>query len=339
MTQGIPPTARSFAARLVDHRLALKRWRQRLKDRLPFVRRSVHRRLEGQRDRLAAALRAAPEPADRCAIAAVKAPAGALGPELCLFVTYSPQPRLKRHVVRHVRALQSAGVRVILIVNTPLAPERIEVDPPLRDALAGLYVRENVGFDFAAWAHVWLLLQDRLAGCERLLLANDSLVGPLRNEQLAGILERIRGSGADVVGLTANLEPRLHLQSFFLAFGRRALASPAFARFWRGVRILPAKELVVHAYEAGLTEELAAEGLRCEPLFRLPGAEAAGANDVYFRWPRLIEAGFPFVKASVLEEAWGSRAVRALVPSELLDEYEFANAGGAPRRREGARGR
>src|SRR5512138_202741 len=111
---------RDPVARLVDLRLALKRWRMRLKARLPFVRRSIHRRLEARLDRLVEAFHSAP-PADACRVHPAKPPEGALGPELCLFVTHAPARRLKRHVVRHVDALRAAGAKVVLVVNTPLA--------------------------------------------------------------------------------------------------------------------------------------------------------------------------------------------------------------------------
>lgn len=317
--QGIP------ASPLVSARLALQRWRRRMKARLPWVRRSVHRRLEARYQALLAATWSAP-PAEACSLVAVKAPPGELGPEACLFVTYSPLPRLKRHVVRHVEALRRAGVQVILVVNTPLPPERLELDPAFLDALGGLYVRGNQGFDFGAWAQAWLALRDRLVRCERVLLTNDSIVGPLGDGPFQALLDRIRRSTADVLGLTENAEVRYHLQSFFLVFQRGALASAELERFWRGVRNLPAKELVVDLYEAQLTGLLAAAGLRCEPLFRLPGSGPAGANEAYLRWEDLVESGCPFVKASVLEGAWGSAAIERIVPREIRDGYEFANA-------------
>lgn len=324
------PPPRPFAARWIDYRLTLLRWRRRLKDRLPWVRRRVHRRLSARFERFAEAFLLPPPPADACPIHVAKAPASALGPEVCLFVTYAPLPRLKRHVLRHVEALRAAGVQVILVVNTPLPPERLELEPEFLGRLEGLYVRGNLGFDFAAWGHAWRLLAERLVGCERLILTNDSIVGPLRAGQLSDLLARVRASSADVIGLTGNPAPRYHLQSFFLVFQRRVLASPAFDAFWRGVRILPSKGVIVDLYETWLTAWLTRAGFACEALYQL-GRDAPGENDAYFRWPELLEQGCPFVKASVLEECWASRTVKQLVPPEILDEYEFANRAGPGR--------
>lgn len=304
---------------------------------MPYVRRSVFRRTKARLERVIDALLASPPPASACGLVTVKTPTGDLGPDVCLFVTYSPLPRLKRHVVRHVDALLAGGVKVILIVNTPLAAGELELDPGLCDRLAGLYVRANEGFDFGAWAHVYLLLKDRITSCQRLLLTNDSIVGPLGGVGLANVLERIRRSDADVVGLTDNADPEYHLQSFFLAFQRRALSSPEFTGFWQAVLNLPTKDLVVAVYETRLTSRLSKAGLRCASLFQLEGPERVGANDAYYRWHHLVAAGFPFVKASVLEEFWSSRAVKRLVSPVILDEYEFANTRGSRSRSAPAR--
>lgn len=300
-------------------------WRRWLKSKLPVVRRTVHRKLEARHSALLEAIAFETRPADACALVAAKEAAVGLGPELCLFVTYSPQPRLKRHVVRHVGALRAAGVKVILIVNTPLPPDRIEIEPAFRDGLAGLFLRKNEGFDFAAWAHALRRIDGRLGECERLLLTNDSIVGPLRDGELAGVLDRIRASPADLVGLTENAEPRHHLQSFFIAFQRRALASEPFRRFWSEVVSLPSKDAVIALYECFMTERFRRAGLSCAALFRIGGIGSMLSNDTYYRWAELIEDGFPFVKASVLERFWRSRDVKRLVPTEILDDYEFAN--------------
>jgi len=77
---------------------------------------------------------------------------------------------------------------------------------------------------------------------------------------------------------------------------------------------------------ARMTELLAARGLSCEPLYRLPRAGPVEMDDTHFRWTELIAAGFPYVKARVLEEFWGATAMKWLIPAEILDGYEFANS-------------
>jgi hypothetical protein len=55
-----------------------------------------------------------------------------------------------------------------------------------------------------------------------LLLVNDSICGPLTS--MAGLFGRFRAAGNGMLGLTENLAPRPHLQSYFLlARGERAV--------------------------------------------------------------------------------------------------------------------
>src|SRR5262249_42042238 len=77
--------------------------------------------------------------------------------ELALFVTHSRDgTTIRRHVEHYVEALRTEGIDVILIV----ASDSVQTTIPdrLLDMASGVYVRENLGFDFAAWAHIMRIL-------------------------------------------------------------------------------------------------------------------------------------------------------------------------------------
>jgi len=137
------------------------------------------------------------------------------------------------------------------------------------------------------------------------------VIGPLDERAYATLIERLRASDADMVGLTENRTPHRHLQSYFLAFGPRALASHAFHRALLGMHSLPTKELVIDAYETSLTRQLEHTGLRAEALFAPLYDEPRSGDDTTARWRELVEAGFPFVKASLLRDP---RRAAARVP-------------------------
>jgi lipopolysaccharide biosynthesis protein len=302
-----------------------RHWRRLAKSALPYVRRREYAKLDQRYRAMVDALGADLPRADQARITVLDGIAARPGAELALFVSYAPQPRLKRHVVRHIEALLDAGLQVVLVINTPLAPEAIQIDAGLRTRLAGLFVRENMGFDFGAWAHVFGLMRDALAGCERLLLTNDSIVGPLRTGQLPAVLERVRASAADVIGLTEYHAPRQHLQSFFLVFQHRALEDGTLGRFMHEVRNLPNKDLVIDLYETVLTRRLLNAGLRCEALFPSMAGSTFESNDTSERWQELVDKGFPYVKTSMLEKHWDTPRMNRLVPAEIREAYEFAN--------------
>jgi lipopolysaccharide biosynthesis protein len=296
---------------------AFRRVRKAVKAHLPYVRRREYRLLSERHDALVAAFTTEARSATEAQVAVLKVPDPSLAGEVCLFATFASTPELKPHVQAHLQSLAGAGFAVILVANTDLDLRSLRLDPALLDRLAGCIVRENVGFDFAAWGHAYSLGAG-FPQCSRLLLANDSVIGPLGEESFAALIGRLRASAADMVGLTENRTPQRHLQSYFLAFGPRALASAAFRRAFSGMRSLPTKELVIDAYETSLTRRLERDGLRAEALFPPLYDEPRSGDDTTARWRELVDAGLPFVKASLLRDPRQAEAVRAVVPAHLL---------------------
>jgi lipopolysaccharide biosynthesis protein len=296
---------------------AFRRLRKAVKAHLPYVRRREYRLLAERHEALIAAFTTEARAATDAQVAVPKAPEPSLAGEICLFATFAPTPELKPHVRAHVESLARAGFAVVLVANTDLDLRSLRLDPALLDRLSGCIVRENVGFDFGAWAHAYGLGRG-FPQCSRLLLANDSVIGPLDERAYATLMGRLRASDADLVGLTENRTPQRHLQSYFLAFGPRALASQVFRRAFAGMRSLPTKELVIDAYETSLTRQLERAGLRAEALFPPLYDEPRSGDDTTSRWRELLDAGFPFVKASLLRDPRRAEAVRAVVPAHLL---------------------
>jgi hypothetical protein len=132
-------------------------------------------------------------------------------------------------------------------------------------------------------------------------LINDSIMGPLDTEAYRALLTRIRTSTADFIGMTRNPDPRDHLQSYYLVFNQRLIHAPLFDELMRGVMNLPSKQYVIDCDEVWLTHFLESGGFTGESMFpSLSTAASPGRNDTIWNWQRLIELGFPFVKAAVL---------------------------------------
>jgi len=246
--------------------------------------------------------------------------------EIALFVTHSPDGRLKPHVRHYLEALRRHGICPVLIVAADV--EFREADGALLALLDGLYVRQNIGYDFAAWTHV-LRENPGLLGARILYLINDSTVGPLNEEKFVELLRRLRSSKSDVVGLTDSYERGWHIQSYFLALKCTALSSPALAAFIAKVRNLSEKRDVVNAYEARFAPILQAAGLRCEVLF----SASKAYNPSLMDWRALIGSGLPFVKLAALRNSlrgFGSADWRKVLQSEGFD-YRLAEEALAPR--------
>jgi Rhamnan synthesis protein F len=295
---------------------AFRAWRRDAKASMPYVRKREHRILQRKYDELIDALGWTATAATQARLHTLKPLAADTGPEVCFFVSHATQPRLKAHVATHIRHLIRSGVNVVLIVNTDLPPQGIQIDADLLGLLSGVYIRENVGFDFAAWAHLYALCEGK-QHWSRLFLVNDSIVGPLDTAHFDSLMDRVRRSTADVVGLTECQSPLRHVQSFFLVLNFAALQSSVVHTVFSRIVNLPSKSQVIDVYEVRLTQVLTRHGLNCEALFPPLSNDPYSANDTSFRWAELIRAGFPYVKTSIMERFAGSAQLRAVVPSEF----------------------
>jgi hypothetical protein len=126
-------------------------------------------------------------------------------------------------------------------------------------------LRSNRGYDFGAYRDGIRVTTTLLEPNPLLLLANDSVYAPIG--QLASLLNRMDFSSADVWGATDSWQHSWHLQSYFLAFGPRALREKVFETFWADVRNTRSKWSVIRHYEVGLTRRLLDAQLRCAAVF------------------------------------------------------------------------
>ncbi|MDP4001960.1 rhamnan synthesis F family protein [Methylobacterium sp. NEAU K] len=240
-----------------------------------------------------------------------------------LFITHAPEGRIRGHVEPYLRAFAENGTDIVLIIAAD--QHKTAVPEGILDLCASAYLRENKGFDFAAWAHV-LLEDDDLLDSQTLYLANDSLVGPLDSGDFAGLLAKIDACPEAVVGLADNFYYSHHLQSFFLALKKRCVSSYAFNHFIQSVANWPDKNAVITEYELTFSGRMRAAGLGMRSLFSAQNKHMTLVNDprnnrTLFDWENMLGQGFPFVKRSLLGEhaAIGGEAVREAIAARGFD--------------------
>jgi Rhamnan synthesis protein F len=235
-----------------------------------------------------------PPKASVAKIRCIKPPSPPHG-ELALFVTHSPDGYLRPHVVPYISSLKRNSIEVILIIATDA--EFTDAQDDLLSILSGLYIRQNVGFDFSAWSHIFHVCPDAW-NSSIVYLLNDSILGPIDDDSFTATLARIRQSSADLVGLTDSQEIRWHIQSYFLAVKGRGLTGPAFKEFMASVRSHTDKDEVIQEYEVALATKMREAGLTCEALY--PSVDKK--NPTIFYWRELVEKGSPFIKFMVIRE-------------------------------------
>lgn len=252
--------------------------------------------------------------------------------KVCVFVHYDASGVVRPHARRYLEALVAEDFSIVFVSNSMVVSESLD---HLSGRCARILLRDNRGYDFAAYRDGILSLDLRTGRPTVLLLANDSVYAPV--SPLAGLFDAMDFAAADVWAATDSWQHRYHLQSYLIGFGPTALAHPGFLAFWRQVRNAKSKWAVVKHYEMGLTRVMQAAGLRCAAVFDyqslmrraesiveagadpLPNAMAVllrgaaerasrtaahrhAANPVVDLWLLLVEAGCPFLKRELLRD-------------------------------------
>lgn len=233
---------------------------------------------------------------------------------LAILAQYDPRGGLPEHVRIHLERLRDIANRTVLVSNSPLSDRAMKSAEKVCDRVL---LRNNAGWDFAAW-------RDALAGEDEsewdwIVLTNSSVVGPLY--PLAPIFSQMERPGLDFWGMVQNRHYRRHLQSYFLAFGRRVTESLPWREFWKNVENATSKRSVIREYEVGLTDMLRRRGFAFDSyikdpvfpaslrlvrldsfrLFRVP-MSVNFVNKTVELHDQLIAAGMPYIKGSLL---WG----------------------------------
>ena len=203
--------------------------------------------------------------------------------KVAIFVHYDRRGAVHDYVLHYLMALRRIGFEILFVSNAGRLSEAEWQKVAPHAAL--MLRRRNRGHDFGAFRDAVAELAPRLPDLDRLIIANDSVYGPLQD--LAPLLARCDAGDASVWGVTDSWDRAYHLQSYFLLFKREALVHPAFLAFWRGVRLVPSRSWVIRKYEIGLTQALLKAGLRCAALF--PYRAAASALSGAVRYQGLLE--------------------------------------------------
>ena len=219
------------------------------------------------------------------------------GPAVAVVAQWSAGPFVSRSTTALVGALGDAGYQVV-VASSCEAPGRLEWYEPLGGDVVVLR-RPNLGYDFGSWS-VALDRFPAIASAARVLLVNDSMVGPLRS--LDPVLDAFAASSADVWALTDSDQFAHHLQSYFLGFRGGVLARRPIARFWSGIRHQDDKMAIIMQNELGLSALLREQGCSVEAAFPYGDVVEPGENPVIIGWRRLLERGFPFLKREILRD-------------------------------------
>jgi lipopolysaccharide biosynthesis protein len=214
---------------------------------------------------------------------------------VAVLVHWSADGSVSRSVSETVQQLDRMGYRVA-IGSTCEAPGPLTWQHGRPDSVA-VYRRPNVGIDFGTWGAM-LTAYPGLRSADRVLLLNDSLVGPFA--PIDGIIGAFEGADCDVWGLVDSNQMSPHFQSHFVGYRGGVLTDAPLVHFWSNIRLQRSKETMIRRYERGLYPLLQRVGYRLGVGFPWQRVVANGQNPTIHGWRRLLAHGFPWVKRELI---------------------------------------
>ncbi|CAM8635166.1 Rhamnan synthesis F [Acidimicrobiia bacterium] len=177
---------------------------------------------------------------------------------LAIISTYRPAGSPTTSIENLVESFTTESVPVVLVDTSPIEPSS-SIGSDL------LYWRSNYGWDFASWFAAIETLNHLLPDVDRLYLVNDSCAGPFHG--LSQLLDRGWGLGTDMWSITDSWQVAFHLQSYFLAFGRRAIESGVLRDFIDAYRYPLLKKHIIAFGEIALTRHFLTRGFSASAVF------------------------------------------------------------------------
>lgn len=243
----------------------------------------------------------------------------------CVFAHFDPKGVVDPYVILLLHGLKEVTDEIVFVTTSSASLEYLHsLNLPVSKTIA----RENRGLDFFSWK---IGLRE-LDWCQfdELILCNDSVYGPLY--PLGTLFEHMRAKSCDFWGITDNTEFAYHVQSYFLVFRARVIASDVFRKFWAGLELVDQKKQLVLKYEIGLSSDLMALGLKpatafssgvrslllvgwiasgrvARRLLRSPAAipdfvglfrRNARLNKTHYLWKEMLRQKIPFIKVELL---------------------------------------
>lgn len=223
---------------------------------------------------------------------------------VCFFCSYDKASVIRENIYHYINELSLAGFDIVFISSSDTIS-----DVDLRKLSAcciRIISRENKGYDFYSWK-TGLEKYPQYSAHTGLLLANDSVLGPLFN--ISNIIARLENNDAEIVGMTDSFHIHPHLQSYFLYCKKPVIVSKEFIDFFNRVDVLEFKIAIIRKYEIGFSR-LLGRRFKLSALYALENAldrtryverPKKWTEPTFHLWkPLVTEFKFPFLKKSLL---------------------------------------
>lgn len=220
--------------------------------------------------------------------------------DICLFAHFDKDDKVDEYVLRYLGKIKELNFSVVFISASRLCQADVE---RLGAICFDVILRENKGLDFGSWSAGFAKHGSEIGG--RLLLANDSVYGPLGD--LADALDRLTQKPADFYGMVESTQTAPHLQSWFLLFEPWVARSAEFKAILAQPFSALSRKSIIAKGEVGLSRRLVRAGFRYRALYLASQAGLAvrldAINPMHLLWRELLfEERIPFLKIELLRD-------------------------------------
>ena len=160
---------------------------------------------------------------------------------------YHEEGVLSRDLFEHIKYINHLSNNITL-VSTKLNKNEIERLEPY----AHVIVRQNKGYDFYSYK-IGLNAIKNIEDIDHIIFFNSSFLTIDPFKLYKQYLSRIAEDG--LYGISSCSAPQNHIQSYFFSFsGRELIQSRAFWDWWRKLKPIDNREIVIRRYEVGMTQ-------------------------------------------------------------------------------------
>ena len=226
---------------------------------------------------------------------------------LTILQFYDKDGIVDRYITYLLDKLKEISSRLVVVVNGNISEKGLEL---LKKHSDEIILRDNIGFDAAAWKYVmcehygW----EKIREFDELLLTNDSYYGPFY--PLTEIINKMEQKTLDFWGMSAHGKksdpygiskfkywPK-HLQSFFLMIRKKMLHSNDFEEYWTNQETFMTYPELISGNEIVFTKHFEDLGYTWEPYVDTSDLDSENENTNHYAFNQLtlIQRGFPFFK-------------------------------------------
>lgn len=225
---------------------------------------------------------------------------------LLLYVHFNKYQSLSSHVLYQLEKMRPLFSRVVFISNSLLSVEN-QIKLQEQHLMDDFMQRENIGFDFAAWRdgmnHVGF---ESLEDYDSVTVMNDTCFGPLWD--MAPLYHQFEhDEETDFWGMTNFRQTaafKEHIQSYYLSFSKKVVASDAFQHFWTSVQNYTAVQDVIDYYETQVTTSLTAAGFKYKTVLDTVDLDTTGMlhpDFSYYNPTAILKHKVPFIKVKTID--------------------------------------